>query len=79
MPSIKVRESEHIDSALRRLKRLVEKSGTPKELRKREFHQPNSKIKQRMLAAARKRLLKKILREKAQLLASCVRARRERG
>lgn len=79
MADVKVRDGEHIDSALRRLKRLVEKAGIPKELRKREFHQPSSKVKQRSLAAARKRLAKRLLREKLQLLSSCVRARRQRG
>lgn len=67
MPSITIKESESLDFAIRRLKRSVEKSGLPKELRKREFYEPPSKIKKRCVVAAKKRLLKKILREKVYL------------
>ncbi len=65
MPSIIVKENESLDFTIRRLKRVVEKAGLPKELRKREFYEPPSKIRKRHIAAAKKRLLKKVLREKA--------------
>jgi len=65
MPSIVVRENESLDFAIRRLKRAVEKAGLPKELRKREFYEPPSKIRKRHIAIAKKRLLKRILREKS--------------
>jgi small subunit ribosomal protein S21 len=65
MPSVRVKEGESFDSAIRRFKRAVEKAGIPKELRRREFHQKGSALKQRRLAAARKRLLKKLARERA--------------
>ena len=64
MPGITVRENESLDFAIRRLKRAVEKAGLPKELRKREFYEPPSKIRKRQISAAKKRLLKKILRDK---------------
>ena len=64
MPSITVKENESLDFAIRRLKRSVEKAGLPKELRKREFYEPPSKIRKRHIAAAKKRLLKRILRDK---------------
>ena len=64
MPSVTIKENESLDYAIRRLKRAVEKAGLPKELRKREFYEPPSKIRKRNIAAAKKRLLKKILREK---------------
>ncbi|HIH2762422.1 MAG TPA: 30S ribosomal protein S21 [Candidatus Azoamicus sp. MARI] len=64
MPSITIKENESLDFAIRRLKRSVEKAGLPKELRKREFYEPPSKIRKRYIAAAKKRLLKKVLREK---------------
>ncbi|HIH2763047.1 MAG TPA: 30S ribosomal protein S21 [Candidatus Azoamicus sp.] len=64
MPSITIKENESLDFAIRRLKRAVEKAGLPKELRKREFYEPPSKIRKRYIAAAKKRLLKKVLREK---------------
>ncbi|HIH2763359.1 MAG TPA: 30S ribosomal protein S21 [Candidatus Azoamicus sp.] len=65
MPSITIKENESLDFAIRRLKRAVEKAGLPKELRKREFYEPPSKIKKRYIAAAKKRLLKKVLRDKS--------------
>jgi small subunit ribosomal protein S21 len=64
MPSVRVKESESIDSAIRRFKRAVEKAGIPKELRSRAFHQKGSVQKQRRVAAAKKRLLKKLSRER---------------
>jgi len=64
MAFIKIRENESIDGALRRFKRQVEKAAIPKELRKRGFHQKGSVIRKRQNAAAKKRLIKKLLREK---------------
>jgi small subunit ribosomal protein S21 len=63
MPSVRIREGESIDSAMRRFKRAVEKAGIPKELRRREFYQKGSMIRKRKAAAARKRHLKKLTRE----------------
>ncbi|HIH2762108.1 MAG TPA: 30S ribosomal protein S21 [Candidatus Azoamicus sp.] len=54
MPSITIKENESLDFAIRRLKRSVEKAGLPKELRKREFYEPPSKIRKRCIAAAKK-------------------------
>jgi small subunit ribosomal protein S21 len=65
MAFIKIRENESIDGALRRFKRQVEKAAIPKELRKREFHQKGSVIRKRQNAAAKKRLIKKIIKRKA--------------
>jgi small subunit ribosomal protein S21 len=63
MPSIKVKENEPFDIALRRFKRTCEKAGVISELRAREcFEKPTWKRK-RMAAAAKKRLAKKIARE----------------
>ena len=63
MPSVRVREGESVDSAMRRFKRAVEKAGVPKELRRREFYQKGSATRKRKAAAARKRHLKKLSRE----------------
>ncbi len=63
MPSVRVRDGEPVDSAIRRFKRAVEKAGIPKELRRREFHQKPSKVRKRKAAAAVKRHEKKIKRE----------------
>jgi small subunit ribosomal protein S21 len=63
MPSIKVRDGEPMESAMRRLKRLVEKAGYPKEWRKREFYVKGSTRRQREKAAAKKRLQKRVSSE----------------
>lgn len=63
MPSVRMRDGESIDSAMRRFKRAVEKAGIPKELRRREFYQKGSMVRKRKAAAARKRHLKKLMRE----------------
>jgi small subunit ribosomal protein S21 len=63
MPSVRIREGEPLEAALRRFKRAVEKAGIPKELRRREFHEKGSAIRKRKAAAARKRHLKKLVRE----------------
>jgi len=63
MPSVRMRDGESVDSAIRRFKRAVEKAGIPKELRRREFYQKGSAVRKRKAAAARKRHLKKLLRE----------------
>jgi len=66
MPSVKVKEGEPIEVAMRRLKRIVEKAGYPKEWRKRECFIPGSARKQRAKAAARKRLLKRLSKDSMQ-------------
>lgn len=59
MTYIIVRDGEHLDAAIRRLKRYVEKAGIPRELRQRERYEKPAKKRQRELAAAKKRQLKK--------------------
>ncbi|MGD9590886.1 MAG: 30S ribosomal protein S21 [Candidatus Berkiella sp.] len=71
MPGIKVRDNEGFDSAIRRFKRVVEKSGILSEMRRREFHETPSEKKKRALAAAIKRFRKKQMRE--------IRGDKERG
>ena len=39
MPSVRVRENEYFDAALRRFKRACEKAGVLTELRRREFYE----------------------------------------
>lgn len=63
MPGIKVRDNEGFDSAIRRFKRVVEKSGILSEMRRREFHETPSERKKRALAAAVKRFRKKQMRD----------------
>ncbi|MCB1712032.1 MAG: 30S ribosomal protein S21 [Candidatus Riesia sp.] len=64
MPNVIVKDNEPIDLAIRRLKRSVERSGLPKELRRREFYEPPSKIKKRRISSSKKRLHKRLSRER---------------
>lgn len=63
MPGIKVRDNEGFDSAIRRFKRVVEKSGILAEKRRREFYEAPSEKRKRALAAAVKRFRKKQTRD----------------
>lgn len=65
MPSVKVRENEPFDIALRRFKRSCEKAGILSEVRRREFYEKPTQERKRKQAAAVKRHLKKLSREAA--------------
>ena len=62
MPAVVVRDGESFDSALKRFKKLCEKTGILSEIKKREyFEKPSVKRKKKMLAA-KKRAIKKMRR-----------------
>ncbi len=63
MPSIKVKENEDIEIALRRFKRACEKAGVLSEVRRRVAYEKPTEIRKRKSAAAVKRHLKKLQRE----------------
>ena len=63
MPSIKGKDNEPFDVALRRFKRSCEKAGVLAEVRRREFYEKPTWIRKRKAAAAVKRHLKKVSRE----------------
>lgn len=63
MPSIKIKENEPFDIALRRFKRSCEKAGTLAEVRRREHYEKPTTVRKRANAAAVKRHLKKLSRE----------------
>jgi len=63
MPSIRVKENEPFDVALRRFKRACEKAGVLTEVRRREFYEKPTAVRKRKAAAAVKRHLKKLSRE----------------
>lgn len=63
MPSIRVKENEPFDVALRRFKRSCEKAGIMSELRRREFYEKPTTERKRKKAAAVKRHMKKVYRE----------------
>jgi len=52
MPSVRVRENEYFDAALRRFKRACEKAGVLTELRRREFYEKPTQERKRKKAAA---------------------------
>jgi small subunit ribosomal protein S21 len=60
MPSVRVRENEYFDVALRRFKRACEKAGVLSELRRREFYEKPTQERKRKKAAAVKRHLKRL-------------------
>ncbi len=63
MPSVRVKENEPFDVALRRFKRACEKAGLMSEMRRREFYEKPTQVRKRKAAAAIKRYLKKVQRE----------------
>ena len=66
MPSVKVRENESFDVALRRFKRACEKAGILTEIRRREFYEKPTSVRKRKAAAAVKRQIKKSQKETVQ-------------
>jgi len=63
MPGIRVKDNENFEAAMRRFKRIVEKSGILAEMRKREFFEKRCEQRKRALAAAVKRFHKKQQRD----------------
>ena len=63
MTTIKVKENEPFDVALRRFKRSCEKAGVLADVRKREFYEKPTAERKRKAAAAVKRHLKKVSRD----------------
>ena len=63
MPSVKVRENEPFEYALRRFKRSCEKAGVLAETRRREFYEKPTQERKRKSAAAVKRDLRRLARE----------------
>ena len=63
MPTVRVKEGENPEYALRRFKRACEKAAILTELRRREANEKPTTERKRKKAAAVKRLLKKLARE----------------
>ena len=62
MPGVRVKESEPIESAIRRFKKQCEKAGILSELRKREHYEKPSVKRKKKAMAARKRALRRAVR-----------------
>ena len=67
MPTVKVKENEPFDVALRRFKHSCEKAGVLSEVRRREYYEKPTSVRKRKQAAAVKRHLKKLQREQKKL------------
>lgn len=67
MPSVRVKENEPFDVALRRFKRSCEKAGVLSEARRRQYYEKPTQVRKRKLAAAVKRQQKKRSREQARM------------
>ncbi|HEY3486933.1 MAG TPA: 30S ribosomal protein S21 [Gammaproteobacteria bacterium] len=63
MPSVRVRENEPFESAMRRFKRTCEKAGVLTETRRREFYEKPTTERKRKLAAATKRHQKRVTKD----------------
>jgi small subunit ribosomal protein S21 len=60
MPSIRVRESDSFENALRKFKKQCEREGILSEIKKREHYEKPSVKKKKKALAARKKALKKV-------------------
>ena len=64
MPNVRVKENEPFEVAMRRFKRSCEKAGVLAEVRRREFYEKPTAERKRRAAAAVKRHMKKVQRER---------------
>jgi small subunit ribosomal protein S21 len=62
MAGVRVKDSEPIESAIRRFKKQCEKAGILAELRKREHYEKPSVRRKRKALAAKKRVLRRVAR-----------------
>ena len=65
MPSVRIRENEYFDAALRRFKRACEKAGILTELRRREYYEKPTQERKRKKVAAVKRHAKRLQRDQS--------------
>lgn len=63
MPTVRVKENEPFDVALRRFKRACEKAGVLTETRRRQHYEKPTAVRKRKQAAAVKRHLKRISKD----------------
>lgn len=63
MPSIRVKDNEPVEIAIRRFKRACEKAGILTEMRRREHYEKPTEARKRRAAAAVKRHFKRLMRE----------------
>ncbi|HFQ92127.1 MAG TPA: 30S ribosomal protein S21 [Chromatiales bacterium] len=64
MPLVRLRDNEPFEVALRRFKRICEKTGVLSEIRRREFYEKPTSVRKRKAAAAVKRQQKRTAMER---------------
>ena len=70
MPSVRIREGEPFDIILRKFRRSCEKAGVFTEVRRRESYEKPTTVRKRKTAAAKKREMKRVSRERQRLTRS---------
>ncbi|BAG13724.1 30S ribosomal protein S21 [Endomicrobiia bacterium] len=63
MVSVKVREGESIEEAIRRFKRECERNGVMQEIKKREFYKTPSILKKEKLAETKRKIRRKMFKD----------------
>ncbi len=63
MPSIRLKDNEPFDIAIRRFRRACEKAGVLTEVRRREFYEKPTTVRKRKAAAAVKRHMKRVAKQ----------------
>jgi len=63
MVSVKVRDGESVEEAIRRFKRECEKNGIMQEIKKREFYKSPSVLKKEKLAEAKRKIRRKMMKD----------------
>ncbi|MDR0800122.1 MAG: 30S ribosomal protein S21 [Endomicrobium sp.] len=63
MVSVKIREGESIEEAIRRFKRECERNGVMQEIKKREFYKTPSVLKKEKLAEIKRKIRRKIAKD----------------
>ncbi len=65
MPSVQVRQNEPFDVILRRFRRSCERAGIFAESRRRESYEKPTTVRKRKMAAAVRREMKRVSRQRA--------------
>ncbi len=60
MALVELKESENLEDALRRLRKITEREGISREIKKRSFYEKPSMIKNKKAEAKKRKLMKKI-------------------
>ncbi|GAB1402652.1 30S ribosomal protein S21 [Elusimicrobiota bacterium] len=63
MASVKVRDGESIEEAIRRFKRECEGSGIMQEIKNREFYKAPSVLRKEKLAEAKRKIRRKMMKD----------------